>query len=57
MFTSTVKDSSVVSVHIFDQRKLKRKDQGILGVVKVPVDLDLELGGPSRYISPLPRKS
>ena len=45
--SSTVKDSSVVAVQIFDQRKFKRKDQGFLGVVNVRVSdvLDLELGG------------
>lgn len=44
---STVKDSSVVAVQIFDQRKFKRRDQGFLGVVNVQVAnyLDLELGG------------
>lgn len=44
---SNVKDSSVVAVQIFDQRKFKRKDQGFLGVVNVRVSdvLDLELGG------------
>lgn len=44
---STVKDSSVVAVQIFDQRKFKRRDQGFLGVVNVRVSdvLDLELGG------------
>ena len=43
----TVKDSSVVAVQIFDQRKFKRRDQGFLGVVNVKVSdaLDLELGG------------
>ncbi len=42
-----VKDSSVVAVQIFDQRKFKRRDQGFLGVVNVQVStyLDLELGG------------
>ena len=46
-FYSTVKDSSVVAVQIFDQRKFKRRDQGFLGVVNVRVSdvLDLELGG------------
>lgn len=44
---STAKDSSVVAVQIFDQRKFKRKDQGFLGVVNVRVSdiLDFELGG------------
>ncbi|OAX41309.1 HECT-domain-containing protein [Rhizopogon vinicolor AM-OR11-026] len=46
-FDITVKDSSVVAVQIFDQRKFKRRDQGFLGVVNVKVSdvLDLELGG------------
>jgi E3 ubiquitin-protein ligase NEDD4 len=44
---STVKDSSVIAVQIFDQRKFKRRDQGFLGVVNVRVSdvLDLDLGG------------
>ncbi|PBK77941.1 HECT-domain-containing protein [Armillaria solidipes] len=46
-FDITVKDSSVVAVQIFDQRKFKRRDQGFLGVVNVRVSdvLDLDLGG------------
>ncbi|KAG7092267.1 hypothetical protein E1B28_008631 [Marasmius oreades] len=46
-FDIIVKDSSVVAVQIFDQKKFKRKDQGFLGVVNVRVSdvLDLELGG------------
>ncbi|KAA1471325.1 HECT-domain-containing protein [Dentipellis sp. KUC8613] len=46
-FDIMVKDSSVVAVQIFDQRKFKRRDQGFLGVVNVRVSdvLDLELGG------------
>jgi E3 ubiquitin-protein ligase NEDD4 len=46
-FDINVKDSSVVAVQIFDQRKFKRRDQGFLGVVNVKVSdvLDLELGG------------
>jgi len=49
--SSTVKDSSVVAVQIFDQRKFKRKDQGFLGVVNIKVSdvLDLELGGHGQY--------
>lgn len=44
---STVQDSSVIAVQIFDQRKFKRRDQGFLGVVNVKVTdvLDLQLGG------------
>ncbi|KAG5645003.1 hypothetical protein DXG03_007280 [Asterophora parasitica] len=46
-FDITVKESSVVAVQIFDQRKFKRRDQGFLGVVNVRVSdvLDLELDG------------
>jgi E3 ubiquitin-protein ligase NEDD4 len=46
-FDITVKESSVVAVQIFDQKKFKRRDQGFLGVVNVRVSdaLDLELGG------------
>lgn len=42
-----MKDSSVIAVQIFDQRKFKRRDQGFLGVVNIRVSdvLDLELGG------------
>lgn len=42
-----MKDSSVIAVQIFDQRKFKKRDQGFLGVVNVRVSdvLDLELGG------------
>lgn len=42
---STVKESSVIAVQIFDQRKFKRRDQGFLGVVNVRVSdvLDFEL--------------
>ncbi|KAF8136296.1 hypothetical protein EV363DRAFT_1319230 [Boletus edulis] len=46
-FDITVKDSSVLAVQIFDQRKFKRRDQGFLGVINVRVSdvLDYELGG------------
>ena len=42
-----MKDSSVIAVQIFDQRKFKKRDQGFLGVVNVKVSdvIDLELGG------------
>ena len=44
---STVKDGSVLAVQIFDQKKFKKRDQGFLGVINVPVAqvIDLELGG------------
>ncbi|KAI0792919.1 HECT-domain-containing protein [Abortiporus biennis] len=46
-FDITVKESSVIAVQIFDQRKFKKRDQGFLGVVNVRVAdvIDLELGG------------
>ena len=46
---SFVKDSSVVAVEIFDQRKFKRRDRGSLGIVNIPVAnyLDLVVGGRS----------
>ncbi|KAL0245397.1 hypothetical protein I308_104520 [Cryptococcus tetragattii IND107] len=47
-FDIDVKDSSIVAVQIFDQRKFKRKqDQGFLGVINIKVSdvIDLELGG------------
>lgn len=42
-----VKESSIIAVQIFDQRKFKKKDQGFLGVINVRVGevLDLQLGG------------
>ena len=58
--SSMVKDSSVIAVQIFDQRKFKKRDQGFLGVVNVRVSdvLDLDMGGhgpsPSLLFSPLP---
>jgi hypothetical protein len=44
---SNVKDSSVVAVQVFDQRKFKRKDQGFLGVINIKVAdvIDLDSGG------------
>jgi E3 ubiquitin-protein ligase NEDD4 len=42
-----VKESSIIAVQIFDQRKFKKKDQGFLGVINVRVGdfIDLQLGG------------
>jgi len=52
-FRSVVKESSVVAVQIFDQRKSKRRDRGFLGVVNVKVSdaLDLNLGGHGKRLS------
>ncbi|KAL8292987.1 hypothetical protein RQP46_000681 [Phenoliferia psychrophenolica] len=46
-FDVNVKDSSVLTVQIFDQKKFKKKDQGFLGVINIPVasSMDLDLGG------------
>lgn len=40
---SEVTSSSVIAVQIFDQRKFKKKDQGFLGVVNIPVSKYLDL--------------
>lgn len=50
---STVKDSSIVAVQIFDQKKFKKRDQGFLGVINVRVAdvIDLELGGKGEFLS------
>lgn len=46
-FDVNVRDSSVLAVQIFDQKKFKKRDQGFLGVINVHVAdvIDLELGG------------
>src|ERR1700733_4410235 len=51
--SSSVKDSSVIAVQIFDQRKFKRRDQGFLGVVNIPVrdHLDMDVGGQGEYFT------
>ena len=48
---SMVKESSIIAVQIFDQRKFKKKDQGFLGVINCRVGelLDLQLGGDGTY--------
>lgn len=53
--SSTVKDSSVIAVQIFDQRKFKRRDQGFLGVVNIPVrdHLDMDVGGQGQSLAPI----
>ena len=32
-----VKDGSIITVQVFDQKKFKKKDQGFLGVINVRV--------------------
>lgn len=53
---SNVKDSSVVAVQVFDQRKFKRKDQGFLGVINIKVAdvIDLDSGGQGESADGLP---
>ena len=50
---SNVKDSSVVAVQVFDQRKFKRKDQGFLGVINIKVAdvIDLDSGGQGEFMN------
>ncbi|CEQ39713.1 SPOSA6832_01271 [Sporobolomyces salmonicolor] len=50
-FDVEVKDSSVLTVQIFDQKKFKKKDQGFLGVINIPVAqaVDLDLGGEGEF--------
>lgn len=50
--SSQVKDSSVVAIQIFDQRKFKKRDQGFLGVINVKVSdvLDLDGGGHGAFL-------
>jgi len=45
LINSLVKESSIIAVQIFDQRKFKKKDQGFLGVINCRVGdvLDLQL--------------
>jgi E3 ubiquitin-protein ligase NEDD4 len=47
LINSLVKESSIIAVQIFDQRKFKKKDQGFLGVINCRIGdfLDLQLGG------------
>ena len=48
-----IKNSSVITAHIFDQRKCKRRDEGFLGIVNIEIAnyLDLELVGNSMFSS------
>jgi len=52
-----VKESSIIAVQIFDQRKFKKKDQGFLGVINTRVGdvLDLQLGGDGTLSVSIPR--
>lgn len=52
---SLVKESSIIAVQIFDQRKFKKKDQGFLGVINSRVGdvLDLQLGGDGMHLNTL----
>ncbi|GAA5848398.1 hypothetical protein JCM8547_004503 [Rhodosporidiobolus lusitaniae] len=58
-FDVEVKDSSVLTVQIFDQKKFKKKDQGFLGVINLPVAqaIDLDLGGEETFTRDLKRSN
>ncbi|GAA5941100.1 NEDD4 family E3 ubiquitin-protein ligase [Sporobolomyces koalae] len=58
-FDVEVKDASVLTVQIFDQKKFKKKDQGFLGVINVPVAqaVDLDLGGEDTLTRDLKRSN
>ncbi|GAA5822989.1 hypothetical protein JCM11251_004448 [Rhodosporidiobolus azoricus] len=58
-FDVEVKDSSVLTVQIFDQKKFKKKDQGFLGVINIPVAqaVDLDLGGEETFTRDLKRSN
>ncbi|GAA6004522.1 hypothetical protein JCM10207_000916 [Rhodosporidiobolus poonsookiae] len=58
-FDVEVKDSSVLTVQIFDQKKFKKKDQGFLGVINIPVAqaIDLDLGGEETFTRDLKRSN
>jgi E3 ubiquitin-protein ligase NEDD4 len=49
---STVEESSIIAVQIFDQGKLKKKNMGFLGVIdgRVSDIIDLQVGGDSTNI-------
>ncbi|GAA5884202.1 hypothetical protein JCM16303_002404 [Sporobolomyces ruberrimus] len=58
-FDVDVKDASILTVQIFDQKKFKKKDQGFLGVVNIPVAgaVDLDLGGEDTLTRDLKRSN
>ncbi|GAA5826089.1 hypothetical protein JCM5353_004210 [Sporobolomyces roseus] len=58
-FDVDVKDASVLTVQIFDQKKFKKKDQGFLGVINIPVAqaVDLDLGGEDTLTRDLKRSN
>ncbi|GAA6059529.1 hypothetical protein JCM10212_006027 [Sporobolomyces blumeae] len=58
-FDVEVKDSSILTVQIFDQKKFKKKDQGFLGVINIPVAqaVDLDLGGEDTLTRDLKRSN
>ncbi|KAG5440778.1 hypothetical protein PCK2_000214, partial [Pneumocystis canis] len=51
-FEINVKESSILAVQIFDQKKFKKKDQGFLGVVNLRISdvIDLSLGGDGKHV-------
>ncbi|KAF8334176.1 uncharacterized protein EI90DRAFT_3051375 [Cantharellus anzutake] len=55
-FDVNVKESSVIAVQIFDQRKFKRRDQGFLGVVNVCVRDHIDIHSEGREMLTLDLK-
>ncbi|GAA5843929.1 hypothetical protein JCM3766R1_006107 [Sporobolomyces carnicolor] len=58
-FDVDVKDGSILTVQIFDQKKFKKKDQGFLGVINIPIAqaVDLDLGGEDTLTRDLKRSN
>ncbi|KAG5437971.1 hypothetical protein PCANB_000317 [Pneumocystis canis] len=58
-FEINVKESSILAVQIFDQKKFKKKDQGFLGVVNLRISdvIDLSLGGDEMLIRDLKKSN
>ncbi|KTW26722.1 hypothetical protein T552_02728 [Pneumocystis carinii B80] len=58
-FEISVKESSILAVQIFDQKKFKKKDQGFLGVVNLRISdvIDLSLGGDEMLIRDLKKSN
>ncbi|KAG5520037.1 hypothetical protein PMAC_001113 [Pneumocystis sp. 'macacae'] len=58
-FEITVKESSILAVQIFDQKKFKKKDQGFLGVVNLRISdvIDLSLGGDEMLVRDLKKSN
>ncbi|KAF2864076.1 E3 ubiquitin-protein ligase pub1 [Piedraia hortae CBS 480.64] len=45
VFDLHAEEDSILAIQVFDQRKFKKKDQGFLGVVNVPIARHIDLDG------------